>query len=116
MPDLPAGAWLIVVEVDWHGRPQRAVVPVVVARSTAEVAAIQPDDRLLHLVAKASGGTLWQGQPPASGVPVAAAAQGDPLARADLVHTELWSRPEVLLALIALLSVEWALRRRWGLA
>ncbi len=114
--DLPPGAWLVVVEIDWHGRPQRAVVPVVVAQATAETAAVQPDDRLLQLLAKASGGAVWQGSAPANGVPVAPADPADPLARADLVHTDLWSRPEVLLLLLGLLGAEWILRRRWGLA
>lgn len=110
------GAWLVVVEIDWHGRPQRAVVPVVVAQAAAETASVQPDDRLLQLIAKASGGAVWQGSAPANGVPVAATDPSDPLARADLVHTDLWSRPEVLLLLLGLLGAEWVLRRRWGLA
>ena len=116
LQDLPAGAWLVVVEADWQGRPQRAAVPVVVAVPASETALIHPDDRLLQLLAKASGGTVWQGSAPANGVPLAPPEPGDPLTRADLVHTELWSRPEVLAVLLLVLCAEWVLRRRWGLA
>lgn len=116
IPSLPAGAWLVVVEADWQGRPQRAVAPVVVADAPVESAQIQPNDRLLQLLAKASGGTVWQNGAPAKGVPLAAPDRDDLLAQSELVHTDVWSRPEVLLLLVALLSAEWILRRRWGLA
>jgi hypothetical protein len=49
-------------------------------------------------------------------VPLRPLDADDPAAVADRQHTDLWSRPEVLLALLALLSAEWWLRRRWGLA
>ncbi|MSQ81823.1 MAG: VWA domain-containing protein [Myxococcales bacterium] len=113
---LKPGAWLIVVQVEWQGRPQRAVVPIVIAVPAVETAQIQPNDRLLHLIAKASAGTVWQGSGPANGIPLAPLDNIESLARAELVHTELWSRPEALIGLLVILCLEWVLRRRWGLA
>ncbi len=116
LPSLTPGAWLLVVEALWQGRPQRATATIVVTAAAAESAHIQPSDRLLQLLAKASGGTVWSNGAPVGPVPVIAHDPNDAVSRADTVHTEVWSRPEVLVWLLLLLCGEWILRRRWGLA
>ena len=79
----------------------------------AEWRQLQPDDRLLQVLAKASGGQVFQGKLPDAGVPTLRKELPE---LAEQVHTELWSRPEVLVWLVLLLVLEWTLRRRWGLA
>ena len=116
LPDLPPGAWLISVQADVAGRPHTAVLPVVVTPAANESRQIQPTDRLLQLLARSSGGQVWPGRPPSRGVPLRAIDADDPAAVADRIHTDLWSRPEVLALLVLLLASEWWLRRRWGLA
>ena len=64
-------------------------------------------------IARRGSGQVWQARAPAEGVPM---GLRDGLDFADGVYTDLWSRPEVLLWLVALMGLEWALRRRWGLA
>lgn len=113
-PEQPKpGAWLAVIEATVDGRVQRATAPVVVAPLVGEWSQLQPDDRLLRLLAKASGGQVWRDTAPKGGVPVLAR---DLPELAEHVHTDLWSRPEVLIWLVLLLGAEWVLRRRWGLA
>ncbi len=108
-----AGAWLAVVEATVDGRLQRATAPVVVAVQGGEWSQLQPDDRLLQLLAKASGGQVFQGKAPKGGVPV---LERELPELAEHMHTDLWSRPEVLIWLVILMAGEWVLRRRWGLA
>ena len=116
LPPLQPGAWLISVQAEVAGRPHTAVLPVVVAPLGSEATQIQPTDRLLQLIARSSGGQVWPGRPPSRGVPLRPIDADDPAAVADRIHTDLWSRPEVLALLMLLLSGEWWLRRRWGLA
>lgn len=116
LPELPPGAWLISVQAEVAGRPHTAVLPVVVTPAANEARQIQPTDRLLQLIARSSGGQVWPGRPPSRGVPLRPIDADDPAAVADRIHTDLWSRPEVLALLMLLLSGEWWLRRRWGLA
>lgn len=106
------GAYLAVVEAMVDGRMQRATAPVVVAVQGGEWSQLQPDDRLLQLLAKASGGQVF-GKVPRGGLPV---LERDLPELAEHVHTDLWSRPEVLAWLVLLMAGEWILRRRWGLA
>jgi hypothetical protein len=107
------GPWLLTVEATMGGRPQRAVAPISVDAGGREMARLQPEDRLLRLLARASGGQVWHDRPPRDGVPLARAA---PTAASERVHIDLWAQPPVLLWLVALLVAEWLLRRRWGLA
>lgn len=113
---LPAGSYLLVAEAEIDGRTHTASAPLVVAAAVPEASQLQPSDRLLQLIAKASGGVVFAGSPPPAGLPEPPPNLSDPLALSDKVHDDLWSRPEVLVWLVALLSVEWWLRRRWGLA
>ncbi len=113
---LEAGAYLAVVEAEVDGRRQRASAAVIVAAERIEAAQVQPSDRLLQLLAKASLGTVYAGRAPSGGLPVPPVDRREGAMLADKQHTDLWSRPEVLLLLVALLCGEWFLRRRWGLA
>ncbi len=113
---LAAGAYLAVVEAEVDGRKQRASAAVIVASSHIEASQVQPSDRLLQLLARASLGTVYAGRAPAGGLPLPPVDRRDAAALADKQHTDLWSRPEVLALLVALLCGEWFLRRRWGLA
>ncbi len=113
LPDLPPGAHLVTVEAPIGGRPQRATVPLVVRAAEREASQLQPSDDLLQKLAAASGGKVWRTLPKRSAIPL---AQPDAADLADQVHTDLWARPDVLLWLVALLGLEWTLRRRWGLA
>jgi uncharacterized membrane protein len=114
--DLAEGAWLITVQAEVLGRPHSAVLPIVIAPESREASQIQPTDRLLQLLARTTSAQVWPNRAPSKGVPLRPLDADDPAAVADRQHTDLWSRPEVLLALLALLSAEWWLRRRWGLA
>lgn len=111
--DLTPGPHRLVVEALIGGRVEQATAPLVVLPPSGEASLIQPSDALLRSLAKASGGQVWQARAPAEGVPM---GLRDGLDFADGVYTDLWSRPEVLLWLVALMGLEWALRRRWGLA
>jgi hypothetical protein len=111
----PSGAYVVTVEAEIGGRKHRATLPWVVTTPVVEASQLQPSDRLLQLLARTSGGEVWSGAVPARGVPLAAVATLDDSVD-DKVHRDIWSRPEVLLLLVGLLSAEWILRRRWGLA
>jgi uncharacterized membrane protein len=108
-----AGAWWATVEVTIDGRVHRATAPVVSAVPVGEWSQLEPDDRLLRALAAVSGGQVFKGALPTTGVPTLRKELPE---LAEQVHTELWNRPEVLLWLVLLLSAEWLLRRRWGLA
>jgi hypothetical protein len=113
LEDVPPGPHQIQVEAVVDGRNQQAIAPFAVAPATREASRLQPSDHLLGLLAKSSGGQLWHDDAPAAGVPVAQQAEAD---LSDLDHTDLWTRPEVMVWLALLLGCEWFLRRRWGLA
>ena len=113
LPNVPPGPHLLQVEAVVDGRNQQASAPFAVSPATREGARLQPSDTLLRLLAKSSGGQVYREQPPASGIVLPAHLDDTD---ADLEHLDLWTRPEVLLWLTLLLAVEWALRRRWGLA
>ena len=110
---VPPGPHQVQVEAVVDGRSQAASAPFAVAPATREASRLQPSDHLLGLLAQSSGGQLWHGDPPAAGIPVPQQGASD---LTDLDHTDLWTRPEVMLWLTLLLGLEWALRRRWGLA
>ena len=110
---LPPGPQQVQVEAVVDGRNQQATAPFAVAPATREASRLQPSDHLLRLLTKSSGGATWQDEVPAKGIPLPRQNDAD---QADLDHTDLWTRPEVMLLLTLLLGLEWALRRRWGLA
>ena len=70
------------------------------------------DEEELRRLAVASGGRYLSG--PALGRLPGLLAAGEPVAVVR-GQRDLWDTPWVILALIALLSVEWGVRRRWGL-
>ena len=113
LPELPAGAHLVTVEAPIAGHAQRASVPLWVRAADREVAQLQPSDDLLQKLAASSGGRVWRALPKRQAISL---AQPDAADLADRVHSDLWSRPGVLLWLVSLLGLEWTLRRRWGLA
>ncbi len=113
LPDMASGPHQVQVEAVVDGRNQQASAPFAVAPATREASRLQPSDQLLRLLAKSSGGLLWHDDAPASGIPLPRQSDAD---TADLEHTDLWTRPEVMIWLTLLLGLEWALRRRWGLA
>ena len=113
LPNLPPGPQQVQVEAVVDGRNQQASAPFAVAPATLEARRLQPSDALLKLLAKSSGGQLFHDQAPPGGIPLPQANQID---QADVEHTDLWTRPEVLVWLTLLLALEWALRRRWGMA
>jgi hypothetical protein len=113
LTDLAPGAHAVTVTAEVQGRVQRAMLPVVVAATTKEQSRLQPSDHLLQLLARASDGKVWKSQDAPAPLPLASRDLADV---ADKVHTPLWNRPEVLLLIVALMSLEWGFRRRWGLA
>ncbi len=113
LPPGAPGAYLLTVEGALDGRVLRATAPVVRLPALLEMSQLQPSDRLLQQLAKASGGQVFNLAVPKGGVPL---PQSDPPELAEKTHLDLWSRPEVLIWLVLLLGLEWALRRRWGLA
>lgn len=110
---LAAGPHVLQIEAVVDGRNQQAAAPFAISTASPEASRLQPNDALLRLIAKSSAGQVFSNRPPASGVALSAM---DDAVDADLEHVDLWTRPEVLLLLTALLALEWALRRRWGLA
>ncbi len=113
LDDVPAGPQQVQVEAVVDGRNQQASAPFAVAPATREASRLQPSDHLLKLIAKSSGGQMWRDDVPGAGIPLPRQTDSD---LTDLDHTDLWTRPEVMLWLTLLLGLEWALRRRWGLA
>ncbi len=107
------GPHQVQVEAVVDGRNQQASAPFAVAPATREASRLQPSDHLLKLLTKSSGGQIWQDLAPGSGIPAPKQNDAD---LTDLDHTDVWTRPEVMLWLTILLGLEWALRRRWGLA
>ena len=113
LPDVPPGPHQVQVEAVVDGRNQQAGAPFAVAPATREASRLQPSDALLWLLAKSSGGQFWHENVPATGIPLPRQADAELM---DLDHSDLWTRPEVMVWLTLLLGLEWALRRRWGLA
>ncbi len=107
------GPWRLDVEATVDGRVRRGRVAVAVAEAADEDLHLQAAPERLAALSQATSGQRWRNTPPATAVPTAPD-------RSPVVHehsrTELWSSPWVALALLLLLTGEWALRRRWGLA
>ncbi len=76
-----------------------------------ELRAAWRDDRALRTLAAATGGRVVTGAVPAD---LADVFRLD-TAIAPRLEDDVWHRATVLVALIALLTIEWFLRRRWGL-
>jgi uncharacterized membrane protein len=91
------------------GRARRAVL---VGGADVEMTDPRRHDDVLARIAAASGGRLiGEGEIDRLGGLLEAGAARS----ATLVTRELWHGPWTLAIVIALLSVEWSLRRRWGL-
>jgi hypothetical protein len=85
---------------------------VLVGGADRELAEPRLNEEVLRRIARATGGSYLR--------PEDAATLPALLASADTIPApprlqELWQRPWVLALIISLLTVEWMLRRRWGL-
>ena len=83
------------------------------ATSEAELADLSGDERLLRRIAEGSGGQLLP--------PEQLASLPDRLAeirsrQSQFTQYPLWDSPYLYALVVASLSAEWALRKRWGLA
>ena len=112
------GVWEVQAQVtDPSGaRPQQpaasARVVIAVSASPGELRAVVPDASALQALADTTGGKLWRA-PFKGPVPQAARSPSQAITKR---RRELWSDPLGAALLIGLLSLEWLLRRRWGLA
>ena len=106
------GVYRVKADVRWpDGRVESAATSVLVGGTDAEMAEPWRHDAALARIAEESGGSVVAeadlDQLPA----LLQKAAGAP----ELREKELWHRPWIFMALIALLATEWTLRRRWGL-
>ena len=85
-----------------------------VQQSGPEQRRLRPDRQALDLLARASGGQVWDQELPTDELLLS--ADGDLPELTEQVRSELWSTPWAALLLLLLLATEWLLRRRWGLA
>ena len=113
---LPAAAGAIRLEVRGNidGIQSQASLALAVQEAGVEQRRLRPDRRTLERLARASGGQVWRQQAPTGEIPVS--AEGDLPELTEQVRAELWSSPWAALLLLLLLTSEWLLRRRWGLA
>lgn len=113
---LPAASGALRLEVRGtiEGIQSRASLALAVQEAALEQRRLQPELRSLELLARISGGQVWQGAAPAGQIPISAAGEVPELT--EQVRAELWSSPWTALLLLLLLTAEWLLRRRWGLA
>jgi hypothetical protein len=118
----PGGTPVRIEAVAWRGDREigRGELWVLDGGRDTEMADPRRNDLALARLVRARGGRLlasgdfddvarWLNATPRAGGVV---TQRD----AALAERELWHTPAVFLALAVLLGVEWALRRRWGLA
>ena len=76
-----------------------------------ELRRIRASDAALAAIARASGGALLTDPTPAA---LASALLRDSAGITELTRRPIWDAPFMLLALLALKSLEWLVRRRWG--
>ena len=105
------GRWSLTA-VDQSGAESTALVEVVEAQATLEMANIPPDIELLRRTAESTGGELLQNGLPASWKPLAAAPQSQVISEQT---TLLWNQWPVLLLCLGLYGAELILRRFWKL-
>lgn len=108
-----AGPFRVEVAATIDDQEQRAVSAMAVRQTGPEGRRIRPDDTLLTALANVSGGQLYRSLPDGT-LPMVASAHLPELT--EKVRVELWSGAWVAVLLIGLLTLEWLLRRRWGLA
>nr|MDQ3070674.1 glutamine amidotransferase [Acidobacteriota bacterium] len=106
------GVYRVTAEVKWpDGRTDTAASSVLVGGVDAEMAEPWRHDATLARIAEESGGALIAEGDLDTLPSLLQKAAGAP----ELREKELWHHPAVFLALVVFLSIEWALRRRWGL-
>jgi hypothetical protein len=115
---LPAGAYILRLEPGEDSSPEAATEPAELPLTVApkmgeEMADVSGDDRLLRRIAEASGGqflTLAQ----FNALPNRLTENRQKQSR--LVEYTLWDSPYLFGFVLACLSAEWALRKKFGLA
>ena len=106
------GVYRVTAEVRWpDGRAESASTSVLIGGTDAEMAEPWRHDAALARIADESGGALVAEADLDTLPALLEKAAGAP----ELREKELWHHPVVFVALIAFLSLEWSLRRRWGL-
>lgn len=106
------GVYRVTAQVRWpDGRTESASTSVLIGGTDAEMAEPWRHDAALARIAEESGGALVAEADLDTLPALLEKAAGAP----ELREKELWHHPAVFVALIAFLSLEWSLRRRWGL-
>lgn len=107
-----AGVYRVTAHVRWpDGRVETASTSVLVGGADTEMAEPWRHDAALARIAEESGGALVAESDLDTLPALLEKAAGAP----ELREQEIWNHPAMFFALLALLSVEWSLRRRWGL-
>jgi hypothetical protein len=106
------GVYRVKADVTWpDGRTESASTSVLVGGTDAEMAEPWRHDAALARIAEESNGAVVAEADLDTLPALLQKAAGTP----ELREKELWHRPWIFMALVALLGVEWTLRRRWGL-
>ncbi|MEX2272994.1 MAG: hypothetical protein WD690_16085 [Vicinamibacterales bacterium] len=106
------GLYRITADVKWpDGRTESASTSVLVGGADTEMTEPWRHDAALARIAEESGGALVAESDLDTLPALLEKAAGAP----ELREKELWNHPAIFFALIAALSIEWSLRRRWGL-
>jgi len=106
------GVYRVTAQVRWpDGRSESASTSVLIGGTDAEMAEPWRHDAALARIADESGGALVAEADLDTLPALLEKAAGAP----ELREKEIWHHPMVFVALIAFLSLEWSLRRRWGL-
>ena len=118
LPPLPAGVHRLQL-LDDGGEPSGEPLDVLVAAGSVEERQTTQDRRALRVLADALGAELIDAQAPGGPAAVAAALAAADLAPESHPHRTTW-RPwstwPALLIIVALLGLEWFLRRRLGMS
>lgn len=106
------GVYKVTADVKWpDGRVESASTSVLVGGADAEMSEPWRHDAALARIAEESGGALVAESDLDTLPSLLEKAAGTP----ELREKEIWNHPAVFMTLLALLAIEWTLRRRWGL-
>jgi hypothetical protein len=106
------GLYRVTADVKWpDGRVEAASTSVLVGGADAEMTEPWRHDAALARIAEESGGALVAEADLDTLPSLLEKAAGAP----ELREREVWNHPAIFFALMALLAVEWSLRRRWGM-